>query len=188
MNLPPLARHLRLPALQLASALILGVGLLAWTLSIHEHSTEELAQASSGEAEAARAAAKAPGNLRKIQRERALYDQIQGLGFQGTEQRARWVTALGQTRSRLGLDSVAWRLEPSSPSALAPGLRVSAMEVSVSRVDLDGLAAFLDGLRANGAGRFTVERCTLVLAPDGQGGRADCRLLWWTWDAGHGSH
>ena len=186
MTLPPLVRHLRLPALQLAIVLILGVGLLAWALSTHENSAAALARASAGEVEAARAAGMAPGNLRKIQRESDLYEQIQRLGFQGAEQRARWVTALGRTQARLGLDSVAWRLEPASASALAPGLRVSAMEVSVSRVNVDGLAAFLDGLRASGAGRFTVERCALVLDPDGQGGQADCGLLWWTWDAGHG--
>lgn len=186
MNLPPLFKRTRLPALQLAFSLILGGGMLAWVLSVHENSSEKLANASAEELEAARAAGMAPANLRHIQREHSLYEQIQRLAFQGPEQRVRWVTALGRTQSKLGLDSVSWRLEPGSPSNLVPGLRVSAMEVTVSRVNLDGLSAFLDGLRATDAGRFTVERCALVLDADDQAGQADCRLLWWTWDAKHG--
>ena len=184
MNLPLPAKRLHLPALMLLGALILGIALLAWGLSIHAGSKARLAADSGQEAEAARAALEAPGKFRQSQENTRVYEQLRQSGFLGTEQRTGWVTALGQAQANLRLESLSWRLVPRTSSPLAPGLWVSAMDISASPVDASGLEALLGRLRKAAPGRFTVERCSLALNPGGLTGQAECRLNWWTWEDG----
>lgn len=182
-SLLPSAR-LRIPAILLAGGLILGIGLLAWGLSIHAYSKARLVEDTRQEAEAARATAEAPEKLRISRENAGVYEQLRVSGFLGPEQRAGWVTALGGIQARLKLDSLSWRLAPRVPNPLAPGLRVSTMVISANPVDATGLDALLGQLRKTAPGRFTVESCSLTLNPDGLSGQAECRLNWWTWEYG----
>lgn len=173
---------LRFPALLLLGALILGGALLSFGFSIHASSESRLQHDASRETAAARQAREARARLQQDRREAELFARIQRSGFLGPGDRTAWVTALGQARASLKLDSLSWRLAPRQPSRLAPGLWVSAMDLTTSRVDAEGLDALLDQLRKTAPGRFTVERCTLALNPDGLSGQAECRLNWWTWE------
>ncbi len=176
--------RLRLPAALLAGALILGIGLLAWTLSIHADREARLAGDRQQEREAALAATAAPMKLRQGQENASVYEQLRQSGFLGSERRTGWVTALGHVQTSLKLDSLSWRLTPQSPSPLAPGLRVSTMAISASPVDAAGLDTLLGLLRKTAPGRFTVESCSLTLNPTGVTGQAECHLNWWTWENG----
>ncbi len=182
MRLSLLKIQLRIPALILAGALILGIGLLAWGLAIHAASDANLLTETAQESNAARSAREAPGKVQASKEETGIYQQIKRSGFLGPEQRTGWITALGQAQTSLKLDSLSWRLAPRIASSLAPGLWSTAMDISVSRVDTAGLESLLDHLRANSPGRFTLERCSLMLNPDGHAGQAECRLNWWTWE------
>ncbi len=182
MRFPLLTPQLRTPTLLLAGALILGIGFLLWGLSYHSASETDLTRDAARESEAALAAREAPDKLRRSREEAGLYEQLRHNGFFGPEQRTAWITTLGQVQASLKLDSLSWRLAPLVASPLAPGLRVSAMDISASNVDAAGLDALLKALRKNAPGFFTVEACTLVLNPDGVSGQAECRLNWWTWE------
>lgn len=173
---------LRLPVLMMVGALILGSGLLFLGLTIHATKESELALALSLETEAARASRQAPGKLHQDRLKAGLYRHIQTSGFLGLEDRAGWVTALGQARKDLNLNSLSWRLSPRESSTLMPGLWASAMDFTAGNLDTADLEALLGHLRKNAPGRFTVERCALAFNPDGLSGQAECRLLWWTWD------
>jgi hypothetical protein len=173
---------LRLPVLMMIGALALGSGLLFLGLGVHATKKSELALALGLETEAARASREAPGKLRQDRRKAELYRHIQSSGFLGREDRAGWITALGQARKDLKLHSLSWRLSPRAPSTLMPGLWASAMDFTAGNLDTAGLEALLGHLRENAPGRFTVERCALAFNPDGVSGQAECRLLWWTWD------
>jgi hypothetical protein len=188
MNSTSPITRLRLPATLLAGALILGIGLLAWTLSIHADSEARLAGDSRQEQEAAQAASAAPDKLRQSQENAGVYEQLRHSGFLGPEQRTGWVTALGHVQTSLRLESLSWRLMPQAPSPLAPGLRVSTMALSASPVDAAGLDTLLGHLRKTAPGRFTVESCSLALNPTGLSGQAECRLNWWTWENGPAHH
>jgi hypothetical protein len=173
---------LRLPALLLAGSLVLGGSLLGLGLSIHANSAARLARAAWTEAEASRAAREAPARLQQDRRESDLYKRIRHSGFLGQEDRTGWITALGDVQSKMKLESLSWRLAPRSPSPLGPGLRVSAMDLGISNMDARQLDALFGELRETAPGRFTVERCSLVLNPDGRAGQVECRLNWWTWE------
>lgn len=188
MNLSLPAKQLRVPVLILFGALILGVGLLIWGLSIHADSTSRLTKEIRQETEAARAAHEAPGELAQFRGNAGIYEQLRQGGFLGPERRAAWITALGQARATLELESLSWRLAPRTSSPLAPGLWSSAMDISASPVDASGLDSLLGLLRKTAPGRFTVERCVLTLSPEGLSGQAECRLNWWTWDHGPAHH
>lgn len=182
MNLPLPARRLHLPVLMLLGALVLGVGLVFWGLAMHAESQERLDKDGAQEAEAARAAREAPAKLDAIRENTDVYGQLRQVGFVGPEQRTAWITALGQAQAGLKLASLSWRLAPRTASPLAPGLWISSMDISASTVDAAGLDALLGQLRKTAPGRFTVERCSLALNPDGLSGQANCRLNWWTWE------
>ena len=184
MRLPRPAARLRLPALGLLGALILGVGLLAWALDLRDRQHDQLLAAQAEESRAAQAARLAPERLELAQASAGLHAEMQGRGFLGPEQRAGWVTALGKARLALDLDSLSWRLPPRQPGDLAPGLFVSAMELTASPIDAAGLEALFERLRSEAPGRFTVARCALNLSPGSAAGLAECRLNWWTWDHG----
>lgn len=182
MRIPVFIPQLRISVLFLAGALVLGTGFLFWGLSQHSTSKAELARDATRASDAAQAAREAPGKLRSSQEKAGIYEQLRQNGFIGPEQRTGWITALGQARAALKLDSLSWRLSPRSPSLLVPGLHVSTMDVSASSLNAAGLDTLLKELRKTAPGRFTVERCALVLNPDGASGQAECRINWWTWE------
>jgi hypothetical protein len=182
MNLRLPWEGLRYPALLLLGALALGGALLGLGLSIHARGESGLREDTAREAAAARRVREATSRLAQDRREAPLFDRIRHSGFLGAGDRAGWVTALGQAQTALRLDSLSWRLAPRQPSALAPGLWVSSMELTASRVDAEGLDALLAHLRKTAPGRFTLERCALALDADGLAGQAECRLNWWTWE------
>jgi hypothetical protein len=173
---------LRLPFLLLLTALLVGAGVLYLGLSFHNRQEANFDHALRSESGAARSAREANAKLHEDRRQAELYRRIQHSGFLGKEERAGWVTALGQARSSLKLNSLSWRLAPRVASNAMPGLWISAMDLTVDSLDTTGLEALLGHLRANAPGRFTVDHCALAFNPDGLSGQAECRLLWWTWD------
>jgi uncharacterized protein (DUF58 family) len=176
------APALRLPALLLLASLLTGAGVLYLGLSFHGGREVKFDQALKSEASASRSAREANAKLHEDRRQAELHRRIQHSGFLGKEDRAGWVTALGQARSSLKLNSLSWRLSPRSASNVMPGLWVSAMDITADSLDTPGLEALLDHLRVNAPGRFTVDHCALTFNPDKLSGQAECRLLWWTWD------
>lgn len=173
---------LRLPALLLLGSLLAGAGVLYLGVSFHNRQETKFDLALRSEAEAARSARAAAAKLHEDRRQAELHRRIQHSGFLGKEERAGWVTALGQARAALKLNSLSWRLSPRAASNELPGLWVSAMDITADSLDTAGLEALLGHLRANAPGRFTVDHCALAFNPDGLSGQAECRLLWWTWD------
>lgn len=174
--------RLRGPALGLLAAVTLGSALLVWSQTVHDQRRQVLLEAQSAASQAAHAARLAPERLSLVQDNAARFSHIEAKGFLGAEARTGWITALGKTQAALGLESLSWRLAPQQASPLAPGLRVSAMDLSASPVDAQRLAALLEQLKAAAPGWFTVERCALNLNQDGHAGLAECRLSWWTWE------
>ena len=181
MRLPRPAARLRLPALGLLAALALGGVLLAWALDLRDRRHDQLLAAQAEATRTELVARLAPERLDLVRASAGLDKDMAQRGFLGPEQRAGWVTALGKARAALNLDTLSWRLAPRQTSDLAPGLHVSAMDLTASPVDAAGLAALFAALRADAPGRFTVERCALSLSPDRRAGLAECRLNWWTW-------
>jgi hypothetical protein len=173
---------LRLPALLLLASLLAGAGVLYLGLSFHNRQEAKFDQALRSESGASRSAREATAKLHEDRRHAELYRRIQLSGFLGKEERAGWVTALGQARTSLKLNSLSWRLSPRAASNAMPGLWASAMDLTADSVDTAGLEALLGHLHANAPGRFTVDHCALTFNPDGLSGQAECRLLWWTWD------
>lgn len=173
---------LRLPALMLLASLLAGAGVLFLGLSFHNRQEAKFDQALRSEAVASRSAREAAAKLHEDRRQAELYRRIQHSGFLGREERAGWVTALGQARASLKLNSLSWRLSPRAASNAKPGLWISAMDITADSLDTPGLENLLGHLRANAPGRFTVDHCALTFNPDKLSGQAECRLLWWTWD------
>lgn len=171
---------LRLPIALLLASLLLGASIFHISLSTRMACETRLIAEKSHAARAARGVREAPTRLVQDQAEAALHERIRGSGFLGPEDRIGWISALAQTQASLQLGSLSWRMTPQIPSPLAPNLRVSAMEFTASPLDPDKLTAFIEHLRANARGRFTVEGCTLTLDPNSVSGQANCRLNWWT--------
>lgn len=182
MNIPVFVPQLRIPALLLAGALVLGTAFLFLGLDQHSTSKTNLTRDAMRESSAMRAAREAPEKLKNSRETSGMYEQLRANGFIGPEHRAGWITALGRARAGLKLDSLSWRLAPRSASPLYSGLSVSPMDISVSNVDVARLDSLLQELKKIAPGRFTVEHCTLVMDPNGSSGQAECRLNWWTWE------
>lgn len=172
----------RLSLAMLLVALIMGVGLLILGIRQHGETRADLEVEIALEAAARDSAREAPQRLARDRQEANRYQQVRASGFLDRENRAGWVSALGKTRSELGLDTLSWRLAPRVEHNLATGLFQSAMDISISRVDAEGLDTVLAKLTELAPGRFTVERCALTFEPDGRPGQAECRLNWWTWE------
>lgn len=171
---------LRLPIALLIAAVLLGAGIFHFSLNARLASEARLMADEARAEQAERALREAPARLIQDQADAALHSRISNSGFIGPENRIGWISALAKTQAQLHLASLSWRMSPQSPSMLAPKLYVSQMELNASPLDLAGLTALIEHLRAVAPGRFTVEHCALALDPTGSGGQANCRLNWWT--------
>ncbi|HNA81772.1 MAG TPA: hypothetical protein PLL19_00180 [Thiobacillaceae bacterium] len=172
----------RASLLLLLGAVIAGAALLALGLAVHDQEARSADKYQILENQARRASADAPRRLETDRNQAGLYQHIRNQGFLGEENRAAWITALGQLRTEFKLDSLAWRLEPRALSSKHPGLALSRMDLTASRLDTAGLEALLGRLRELAPGRFTVEHCALNFESDGKRGQAECGLAWWTWN------
>ena len=175
---------LRLPITLLMTSLLIGSLVFQYSLQARLAAAARLISEKSLAAEAARSVREAPTQLIQDQSEAVLHDRIRDSGFIGAEDRAGWITALGETRTLLNLNSLTWHLSPQTPSPLAPNLKLSKMSFSATPLNPASLTRLIAHLRATAPGRFTVESCSLML--EGQGatqdksGQATCQLNWWT--------
>jgi len=172
--------NLRLPIALLLVSLLLGAGIFHFSLNQRLSSGARLIKEKTRAEQAARAVREAPARLIQDRAEAPLHSRIRNSGFLGPEDRVGWISALAQSQTKLRVGSLSWRMTPQTPSPLAPNLNVSQMEFTASPLDADKLAALIGHLRATAPGRFTIERCTLALDPNGLSGQANCRLNWWT--------
>lgn len=171
---------LRLPIALLLGSLGLGAGIFHLSLNTRLACEARRIAEESGAEQAARAVREAPARLIQDQAEASLHSQIRDSGVLGPEDRVGWVTALAQTQAQLHLASLSWRMTPQMPSVQEANLNVSGMEFTASPLDPEKLSALIAHLRTTAPGRFTIERCTLTLDPNGVSGQAHCRLNWWT--------
>ena len=175
---------LRLPITLLIASLLIGSLVFHYSLQARLTAAARLISEESLAAEAARSVREAPARLIQDKAEAALHERIRNSGFIGAEDRAGWITALGETRTLLNLNSLTWHLSPQTPSPLAPNLKLSKMTFSASPLNPASLSRLIAHLRDTAPGRFTVESCSLML--EGQGasqdssGQATCHLNWWT--------
>lgn len=175
---------LRLPITLLIASLLIGSIVFHYSLQARLNAAARLISEESLAAEAALSVREAPARLIQDQAEAALHERIRNSGFIGAEDRAGWITALGETRTLLNLNSLTWHLSPQTTSPLAPNLKRSKMTFSASPLNPASLSWLIAHLRATAPGRFTVESCSLML--EGQGtsqdrsGQATCHLNWWT--------
>jgi len=175
-----LLQKLRFPIVLLLASLLLGSGLFLVSLNSRLKSEARLIAEKSSADESARAVREAPARLIEDRNASKLYRHILESGFIGEEDRVGWISALAQTRTKMQLASLSWRMTPQASSPLAPDLFVSNMEFTASSIDPQKLRALIEQLRTEARGRFTIERCALELDRDGIGKQATCRLNWWT--------
>ncbi|MEW5789732.1 MAG: hypothetical protein AB1899_17960 [Pseudomonadota bacterium] len=185
MKLPPLLREPRLSIALLLAALLFGSAMLNLAWRLHGQGQAAMAREQGLQIQARRAAEEAPQRLARDRQNQMAFRQVKASGFLEAENQVGWITALGRTRSQLGVESVTWRVWPRAPSSLLLGLSRSDMDITLSRVDAAGLGAFLERLAELAPGRFTVERCGLAFPSGSPAGQADCRLNWWTWEDVH---
>lgn len=171
---------LRWPIAIWIASLLIGATIFQFSLNLRMAAQSRLLAERSAADEAARSVQEAPAWLIQDQTNAALYSRIRNSGFIGPENRAGWISSLAQTQNRMQLSSLAWHLSPQARSRLSPELYVSRMVVSASPLDPASLTRLLAHLRSNAPGRFSVDRCTLSLDPDGVAGQANCQLDWWT--------
>ncbi len=181
---------LRRPITLLIASLLIGSLVFHYSLQSRLTAAARLISEESLAAEAARSVREAPARLIQDQAEASLHETIRNSGFIGAENRAGWITALGEARTLLNLNSLSWHLSPQTPSQLAPNLRLSKMSFSATPLNPASLNRLIAHLRANAPGRFTIESCSLILEGEGssqtqnrsqdQNGQATCHLNWWT--------
>ncbi len=171
---------LRLPMALLLASLLLGAGIFHVSLNLRLASEARLIAEKSRAEAAARGVREAPARLIQDQAEATLHKRIRSSGFLGPEDRVGWITALARTQARFQLGSLSWRMTPQTPSPLAANLNISNMEFTAGPLAPDELGGLIAHLHATAPGRFTIERCTLTLDPNGASGQANCRLNWWT--------
>jgi len=178
--------NLRLPsALQLPAALFAGALLLggsAFYLALETRSASQTGLlATRQQAEAAtHDLRRAPERLAQDRAQAATYAQLRASGFIGAEDRLDWLSRLAQLQGDMQLGRLSWRLAAQEASTLGNGLRRSRMDLDFSPTDPARLDLFVDKLRKQAHGRFTINACTLL--PDAGGGVASCTLDWWTWN------
>jgi len=175
---------LRRPITLLIASLLIGSLVFHYSLQARLTAAARLISEESIAAESARSLREAPARLIQDQAETTLHERIRKSGFIGAENRAGWITALGEARLLLNLDSLTWHLSPQTSSPLAPNLKLSKMSFSATPLNPASLSKLITHLRANAPGRFTVESCSLLLEGEGtsqgKSGQATCLLNWWT--------
>lgn len=171
---------LRRPLLLMLGAILLGTSLFHLSLSTRLASEDTMHRQAERAQQAERDARLAPTRLAHDTADAALYLAIERSGFAASENRVGWISALSHAQTQLELDSLSWRMGPRTPSALAPGLGYTPMDIATNTRHFSRLEALLELLRTLAPGRFTVEHCALTMNPDGITGEANCRLNWWT--------
>jgi hypothetical protein len=130
-----------------------------------------------------------------IQTYRPRFDALVRNGMLGDEPRLAWTEALQTASTALGLPSLRYDVQPSqpyeSPLPLESGLfRVygTRMRLNAGLLHEDDLFRLLAFLSQHAQGQYTVERCSLRPARQGEGqaGQAvanlegECELIWFT--------
>ncbi len=172
------------PIALLIASLLIGSLVFHYSLQARLATAARLISEESIAAEVARSVHEAPARLMQDQAESTLHKRIRNSGFIGAEDRAGWITALGEARTLLNLNSLTWHLAPQTSSPLAPNLKLSKMSFSATPLNPASLSRLIAHLRATAPGRFTIESCSLILEGEGtslgKSGQATCHLNWWT--------
>lgn len=121
------------------------------------------------------------------------YTALQQQGFVGTERRLEWVEALRAADRQAGLHGVQYKIEPQESSlhpavsgAISQRLRRSTMRLTLGATHEADLLEFMDALREQGAGVFSVKSCAVSPVQTGQPepGKAnlsaECEIDWLT--------
>lgn len=183
MNLR-LPAPLRLPALWFVASLLLGSSVFYLALDARTSSESRQQAARQTAEQAANDLRRAPERLARLGEQAGIYANLDDAGFLGEEARLDWLADLAQLRVALELQQLSWRLAPRTASSLSRGLYSSVMVLEIAPTDSVRLGRFLDQLRTQGHGRFTVRECTLLPDANGKQGAATCTLDWWTWNGG----
>lgn len=122
------------------------------------------------------------------------YQLLGRRGIVGDERRLNWTETLRNVSQRLRLPSLRYNIEPREvydPDFYNQGgafqLYASTMRISLGMLHEGDLLRFLDGLRQQALGTFSVDSCALRrsgneirMEPDAVNFQADCKLLWIT--------
>jgi hypothetical protein len=121
------------------------------------------------------------------------YAALQRQGFVGTERRLEWVEALRAADRKAGLHGVQYMIEPQESSlhpavggTIAQRLRRSTMRLTLGITHEGDLLEFMDALRDQGVGVFSVKSCTVSPVRTGQPEpgkanlNAECEIDWLT--------
>ncbi|MGH8631563.1 MAG: hypothetical protein ACREU7_12490 [Burkholderiales bacterium] len=119
------------------------------------------------------------------------YTALQQQGFVGTERRLEWVEALRAADRKAGLHGVQYKIEPQESSAhpavggtIAQRLRRSTMRLTLGITHEADLLEFMDALREQGVGVFSVRSCAVSPVQSGQPEpgkanlNAECEIDW----------
>jgi hypothetical protein len=193
INLKELA-PLRLPAFALAAVAVCAWLLVTYTDSRLGAAQREL-QAATAALQNARAQYQRSGEEKEsILRYGPAYEQLREEGFVGAERRIAWLEALHNVDRRVGLFGVRYQIEaqqqydgPLSVPMLSSRLRSSQMVLDFGVAHEGDLLRFLETLRSQKVGVFSVRSCSLNPAgreaapePRRPNLRANCDIRWLT--------
>ena len=117
------------------------------------------------------------------------YHQLQRRGFIGGDQRLAWSQALLLASARLGMRDVSFDIGPQQQhQPVLAGGTYRLLDTPVqftAQIPHEGIfAQFLEALRKQNEGIFTVRECTLLYVKATAPLQARCIFEWHTWAAG----
>lgn len=186
-----------LPSLWLPGAVLLAAIAVGWT--IVRYANADLARAQQRLAAQTAALDEARRRFQRSDEEKATilrylpaYQALQQEGFVGGERRIEWIEGLRAADRKADLDGVQFRIDPQEqfqhPAAggvIAERLRRSTMKLTLGLTHELDLLEFLEALRAQSAGLFSVRACVLTGQPGDPAPRranlqAECEIDWLT--------
>lgn len=185
---------LKLPALTLVVAAISALTLTNYTGKQLQTAQEER-KAAGNSLENARIQYQRSGEEKEnILRYKPAYEQLRKEGFVGAERRIAWLEALHNVDRAIGLFGVQYQIEaqqtydgPAALANLSDRLRGSKMVLNFGVVHEGDLLRFLDALKAQSVGLFSIRSCILDPAsrnvapePKRPNLRAKCEIVWMT--------
>jgi len=184
---------LRIPIAALVVAVALGWAIVSYTKHDLEEARRRLGTWTGALQEARDRFQRSDEEKATILKYLPTYTALQQQGFVGTERRLEWVEALRAADRKAGLHGVQYKIEPQESSlhpavsgTIAQRLRRSTMRLTLGVTHEADLLEFMDVLKEQGVGVFSVNSCALSALQIGQPepGKAnlsaECEIDWLT--------
>ncbi|HWQ38589.1 MAG TPA: hypothetical protein VNM24_08270 [Burkholderiales bacterium] len=181
-----------LPGVVLAAAVAAGALIVRYANADLARAQQRLAAQTAALDEARRRFQRSDEEKAAILRYLPAYQALQQEGFVGGERRIEWIEGLRAADRKAGLDGVQFRIDPQEPfqhpaaaGVIAQRLRRSTMKLTLGLTHELDLLEFLDALRAQSAGLFSVRACAMTGQPGDPAPRranlqAECEIDWLT--------